>query len=1777
MAKNLKRLCALVMALVMCGSTLSIGVSAAETPENPTPAVTVQLVPGKDETSSSAKVDLENVTVTRDVKATTSDIIVTTKQTPGELTAVQSALKFDRNNTADQKAQKVARELYTDNGHFHDPSTFTVTDAPEGYPFKYVGHGDYSGHYVSHIKVIYERDAAGNAIKDANGNYVIKELQHAGTGTPLYHGGKLATNPDGPFHYATGTRPQQFLLMDEFGKTFYGYCIDLATGAEGNTWYALANLEDNDYYATQESEDHVRGIVFNGYWGTESGTGSLASLKEALKAAVAAGSVEDEYNIKMVNRKKFTTGYELAEGEYHYGSYVYWDIPPVDVTLTADIIDQMTEGEALDAMQAAIWSWANGSQATLNGVDGVIVGDLSASSSTMSDSLNGKNDPEGAARTRALYAWLMSQKVSADDAKTVIVNDKTFVEDMSLTIGKQLTADAFEAKLSFSNSFTVDQDKDNLKIVLTYVDADGYTQNIEKSLTGEGALVAENGYYTIDGLKLSKAKPFQFTLNIVGEQYLTKNAYIFTSENGTKGSQTMVSLAEGTISVDVSKTVDVTFDVENKFTPVTPPKHETVTPDPSADKTDVLVDRLTNRFEVEIAVPGEDGDKRHDEVILMVDGSYSMDNEWPAMKEAIITIGETVLNGSGNTQLTLMAFGMGDNEVLVHVKDVADLEASLGALPGNLLYGRSSTNCEAGFTGVAEYIANHDESLNEVNVIFISDGNLNTDETPRDFYFNWKTWTKFGDLFVAQAAFEETLTYGENLPAAFTAVFGDRFNGATHEEIIERGFGGEVTDAEFLAFADQLWADVYAYSGLIPGIEYPVSDAERAFVKYDKDNGTYIQDLFYYTTYKSAYVTYGNCWTRTPAAADKLAAMDEVAAMYVVDYDGYTAWMDTGITSEKSTFIQSNGIAGLCEALAGALTDLAKTPFNDVYVTDYMSKWVNLDASTLKIVDNSTGETIWTVAGGWLIDNAPTAKNPPVVVEKIASADYANGGVDVIGNTSGDIYKLTWYVKDGAMLRSDTYSLKYEVTVDTAEKGFEYNKEYPANGNTDLHYTDENGKDKTKEIEVPPVDGVKDTVDEIVIHKVDTNGNALNGAKFALYSGDTLIGEYAVEGGKVSFKNLKPGTYKLVETVAPNGYIGVSEPMYFEIIADEDGNFEIKHVFEEFEVNFPATAYEISNHSMFPAIPQTFVLLEGDKADTWSYPGEYTFGESNYRVVYCGDSKTDLEDGTRYVKTTLEDCFNAATANHLRAIVANSYPYATAEEVRAAAAAAGVADAENLTRGDMIAATQLAIWKYTNGENYTYRATYSVKDYPRWGKVYHDYSNELPENLQTLTGTTNTVQDEASKARIDALYGYLMGLAPKSAAYSDVDVFFYTANGGKDVSQSLIGGDKPSFYVNGLDIFVKNVKVTVETPEIPEKPETSVTVSFNNGDASNISFMLLDPATGEVEFVKKYDIGSETSYEIPTEEGKISCVFVKQSTSGMFWFAQEVSEDMQQAVIDCLKANNPSYKGHNAIAFGEGDHELEFKKGKFVTYTFAGDIADVEVKEDVKDEVIENTETTEPETTAPSEPETTAPSEPETSAPSEPVVPEVEETKPEAPKAEEPKGELTVKVEGGKVTNWTVIDGVTGIYIEANGKIPAVIWTSVKVDDAALAAFIEALGADADAEVIYDFGSHDITYNHNKNKTKTVTFTFTNLAQEEPAPAAEVAETEASEPVVEETQASEPVVEETKPEATETEPEVEGTKASEPVVEETQPEATETEPEVEETKGNGKNKNKKNK
>ncbi|MBQ2755152.1 MAG: Cna B-type domain-containing protein [Oscillospiraceae bacterium] len=75
--------------------------------------------------------------------------------------------------------------------------------------------------------------------------------------------------------------------------------------------------------------------------------------------------------------------------------------------------------------------------------------------------------------------------------------------------------------------------------------------------------------------------------------------------------------------------------------------------------------------------------------------------------------------------------------------------------------------------------------------------------------------------------------------------------------------------------------------------------------------------------------------------------------------------------------------------------------------------------------------------------------------------------------------------------------------------------------------------------------------------KVDENGSTLSGAEFALYAagtdGDLYVDTYAVDAnGTLKIENLLTGSYKLVETKAPEGYVQLRGAIGFSI--DENGN-----------------------------------------------------------------------------------------------------------------------------------------------------------------------------------------------------------------------------------------------------------------------------------------------------------------------------------------------------------------------------------------------------------------------------------------------------------------------------------------------------------------------------------------------------------------------------------------------------------------------------------------------
>lgn len=517
-----------------------------------------------------------------------------------------------------------------------------------------------------------------------------------------------------------------------------------------------------------------------------------------------------------------------------------------------------------------------------------------------------------------------------------------------------------------------------------------------------------------------------------------------------------------------------------------------------------------DKYGVSVNVPG-DSESGHDEVILMVDGSYSGDKEWPAMRDAINAIGNAVLNGSGSTQLTLMAFGMGDNIVLEHVIDPDALSKALGDLPSYLLRGVSSTNCEAGFTGVGEYIQNHNDELKDAIVIYITDGGINTDETPRKFY-DWQSYAKSVDNVIKYT---------------LMGVPNDLAEDATKEDKI--------------AFVNDLWKKVFEHSGMDINGEYPISEMERAFLQYDEDNKVDSSYSFLIAMKSGAFDKYPNVWSRTYDSVFGLSTIEDVKDLYLVRYqnDSRATWMpDAAAKSESDNihYVKSDSISSLTDALSDTIEALSKTPYNDVAVTDYMSKWINLIPETIKVVDkngdvvaefdaenstkNEDGE-FTSYVYKWTSEPL-CAEKAPIILDLIPEEEYAAGGPEVEGNVSGDIYRITWNIKDGPLYRYDSYSLKYDVTVDYDEPELKFDTNLPTNGNTDVEYTNEEKIRIKVKIEVPEIIVVPEPVEVEISGTKYLDGDVAAGFEFVL-EGNTIDGFTAAsaEDGSFVFETLR--------------------------------------------------------------------------------------------------------------------------------------------------------------------------------------------------------------------------------------------------------------------------------------------------------------------------------------------------------------------------------------------------------------------------------------------------------------------------------------------------------------------------------------------------------------------------------------------------------------------------------------------------------------------------------
>ena len=440
---------------------------------------------------------------------------------------------------------------------------------------------------------------------------------------------------------AYGYQAHQFVLMDkpkdnQPSQPHYVYCADLMTTPVEGHRYDMENVFDADYY-TSESAAHIQAIAVNGYWGTASGVGSLAAVKEMLEKAQAKNEFPSEINI-----------------------------------------GALTDGEALAATQAAIWHYGNskpGSQ-RVNSTDPVGVYFLGYDSNGYGTHKNVNQD--SAARVKALFDYLIKAPSPDTDTTTPLITEKNFATNASITVREKATdsdgnvlkdSDGHE-KYNASISFNLEIEKSKLtgNLVVTVLDEDGkelakkYLVTDDTNLLGQ--LFAEdevdaNGNYTISGLQIAENTKISLTLS--GTQNLGLGAYLYTAEvKNDKSSQTFVGMSEGEREVDLAVQLEFSVTEPTLTTSKTTATRTDTRTDTKTDTIQQVLVSTEGTVNTEMKVYGTvtrvttDEKRTHSERNWSSSYYYDL-TDWEDASESSITIAEAAKTGDLSMMWVLLS------------------------------------------------------------------------------------------------------------------------------------------------------------------------------------------------------------------------------------------------------------------------------------------------------------------------------------------------------------------------------------------------------------------------------------------------------------------------------------------------------------------------------------------------------------------------------------------------------------------------------------------------------------------------------------------------------------------------------------------------------------------------------------------------------------------------------------------------------------------------------------------------------------------------------------------------------------------------------------------------------------------------------------------------------------------------------------------------------------------------------------------------------------------
>lgn len=297
----------------------------------------------------------------------------------------------------------------------------------------------------------------------------------------------------------------QYKLKDREGRSYYTYCVDVATDSNVQRVYNGQNVESASYYSEEDAK-HIRFICLKGYWGTASGFGSLDSF----------------------------TGMLVDEG-----------------ILTSDEAAVLTPGEAMTATQAAIWKFGN-SDNSFHVDDSIVTGYPLTTWKFNSVDWTWR-DPYIANtgnRIKKIYNYLISGTIEYAADMTVLTKDNVLTDaDIEVlertSTGADSGYDTYKANVSFSMDIDVLATDD---MTVTVVQEDVTLATVP--------LLPGTKDYTVENVVLKENT--EVTLTLSGSRELGLGVYIFSAQDPTQD-QTLVGVASGTQHVGLKK--PLSFDV----------------------------------------------------------------------------------------------------------------------------------------------------------------------------------------------------------------------------------------------------------------------------------------------------------------------------------------------------------------------------------------------------------------------------------------------------------------------------------------------------------------------------------------------------------------------------------------------------------------------------------------------------------------------------------------------------------------------------------------------------------------------------------------------------------------------------------------------------------------------------------------------------------------------------------------------------------------------------------------------------------------------------------------------------------------------------------------------------------------------------------------------------------------------------------------------------------------------------------------------------------------